>query len=148
VWRGYGIVEDEPREYGTCDFEIGEEPKVAEPAEAVREDAARIWLYMAETHGVALTVEERAMFERWAEADPVSNWERERDELIEGQQGPEPSCSPLIQQASSKAAKAAKRLMGTFEAVHCRKNYGLEKQSRSPQALPCFNNASIRSSRS
>ena len=83
----YGIVEDEPREYGSCDFEIGEEPKVAEPAEAVRGDVARIWLYMAETHGVALTVEERGMFERWAEADPVSNWERERDELIESQQG-------------------------------------------------------------
>jgi len=83
----YGIVEDEPREYGACDFEIGEEPKVAEPAEAVRGDVGRIWLYMAEMHGVALSVQERGMFERWAEGDPVSDFERLRDERIEAEQG-------------------------------------------------------------
>ena len=59
----YGIVEDEPRDYGTCDFEIGETPKVAEPATSVRGDAARIWLYMSEMHGVALSPEERGLME-------------------------------------------------------------------------------------
>ena len=31
----YGTVEGEAREYGTCDFEVGGIPKVAEPADAV-----------------------------------------------------------------------------------------------------------------
>lgn len=83
----YGIVEDEPRDYGSCDFEIGESPKVAEPAEAIRGDIARIWLYMSETHGVALTLEERGLMERWSQADLIDAQERERDQRIKDEQG-------------------------------------------------------------
>ena len=42
---------------------------------------------MAEMHGVALSVQERGMFERWAEGDAVSDLERLRDERIEAEQG-------------------------------------------------------------
>jgi len=57
----YGIVDGEPRRYGACDFEIGGSPKVTEPANEVRGDAARIWLYMSETYVVPLTDDQRAM---------------------------------------------------------------------------------------
>ncbi len=40
----YGIVDGEPREYGSCDFEVGGSPKVAEPNPYIRGNAARIWL--------------------------------------------------------------------------------------------------------
>ena len=83
----YNIVKNEPREYGTCDFEVGGKPKVAEPMESIRGDVARAWLYMSETYNIRLSQEERARIEGWHEADAVSDWEKLRDERIEAIQG-------------------------------------------------------------
>lgn len=83
----YGIVQGEPREYGECDFEIGGTPKVTEPRDEVRGDAARIWLYMADTYGIKLTDPQRQMFETWSEDDPVDQMEELRDVRIEAAQG-------------------------------------------------------------
>ncbi len=46
----YGIVSGEDRLYGTCDFETGGSPRVAEPHEHIRGNVARIWLYVNETY--------------------------------------------------------------------------------------------------
>lgn len=43
--KRYGIVPDERRDYGACDFEIGGNPKVTEPRDEVRGDAARLYMY-------------------------------------------------------------------------------------------------------
>lgn len=83
----YGIVDGEPRLYGACNFEVGGSPKVTEPRDEVRGDAARIWLYMSETYKIKLTDPQRKMFEAWSQADPVDNWERLRDRRIEAAQG-------------------------------------------------------------
>lgn len=83
----YGIVDGEPRNYGACDFEIGGNPKVAEPAEIIRGDVARIWLYMADTYGIELPAEMRGMFEAWSAADPPDELELLRDARIEAAQG-------------------------------------------------------------
>jgi deoxyribonuclease-1 len=83
----YGIVAGEPREYGACDFEIGGKPRVTEPRDSVRGDAARIWLYMADTYKIKLTATQRTMFEEWSAADPVDAFERLRDTRIEAAQG-------------------------------------------------------------
>ncbi len=83
----YGVVLGEQRVYGRCDFEIGGTPRVAEPREAIRGDAARIWFYMADTYGVKLTDAERQMYEEWSASDPVSRWERLRDRRIKAAQG-------------------------------------------------------------
>jgi hypothetical protein len=37
----------------------------------VKEDAARLWLYMADTYKVTVTAAQRAMFEEWSKLDPV-----------------------------------------------------------------------------
>jgi deoxyribonuclease-1 len=66
---------------------LGGNPKVAETREEVRGDAARIWLYMAETYKIKLTNTQREMFEAWSKADPVDEWERLRDRRIEAVQG-------------------------------------------------------------
>lgn len=42
----YGLLADETRAYGACNFEIGGKPRVTEPPDEVRGDAARFWLYM------------------------------------------------------------------------------------------------------
>jgi deoxyribonuclease I len=90
----YGLVADEPRSYGRCDFEIGGKPKVTEPPANVRGDAARIWLYMSDTYGVKLTLTTRRMFSDWSKIDPVDRWERLRDIRIEAAQG---NSNPFVQ---------------------------------------------------
>lgn len=76
----YGEVEGEQREFGAC--EVEDSKGVFEPRDSERGDVARIWLYMADTHGVSLEPGEREMFLRWHETDPVSAWELERDNRI------------------------------------------------------------------
>jgi deoxyribonuclease-1 len=83
----YGLVAGEPREYGACDFEIGGTPRVTEPPDQVRGDAARIWLYMSDTYNIKLTTPQRQMFQAWSKADPPSPWERLRDKRIAAAQG-------------------------------------------------------------
>lgn len=85
--RPYGEVPGEPREYGSCDFEMGTNPKRAEPPAAVQGDVARIWFYMAQTCAVPLTATQRRMLTRWSADDPVDDWERLRDERVEAAQG-------------------------------------------------------------
>jgi deoxyribonuclease-1 len=83
----YGLVDGEPRLYGVCNFEIGGKSRLTEPREEVRGDAARIWLYMADTYKIKLSAAQRKMFEEWSAADPVDDWERLRDTRIWSAQG-------------------------------------------------------------
>jgi deoxyribonuclease-1 len=53
----------------------------------VRGDIARVYFYIEHTYGLALTHGERHLFRAWHQADPVSEWEIERDVRIEGLQG-------------------------------------------------------------
>jgi deoxyribonuclease I len=91
----YGIVEDEPRKYGYCDFEF--EDNVAEPAERVRGDIARIQLYMLVTYGGRLGFNYESskleMLLEWAANDPLNDWELERNKRICLAQG---TGNPLI----------------------------------------------------
>ena len=83
----YGEVAGEASDYGKCDFKIGGKPRIAEPRNEVKGDAARIWLYMSETYGIELTEARREMFDRWTIEDPPDDWERFRDVRIEAAQG-------------------------------------------------------------
>ncbi len=83
----YGLVDGEPRLYGACNFEIGGNPRVAEPPENVRGDVARIWFYMSETYGIRVSPSMTEMFRQWSEADPVDAFERTRNERVFETQG-------------------------------------------------------------
>lgn len=83
----YGEVEEEERVYGTCDFELGGEPKKAEPRPEVRGDIARIWFYMIEFYDVPITEERLKMFIEWDKSDPITEWEIERNNRIKEIQG-------------------------------------------------------------
>lgn len=82
-----GIVHDEPREFGQCNFEVGDIPRRYEPSTSIRGDIARTWLYMDDTYGMAVTASYRSLLERWAEQDPVDDWELERAKRITALQG-------------------------------------------------------------
>lgn len=81
----YGVVAGESREYGACDFEVS--GSIAEPADAVRGDVARVWLYMADRYGVVFSAGYRAMLGEWSTADPISEAERRRHDIIANEMG-------------------------------------------------------------
>lgn len=83
----YGLMDGEPRKYGRCNFEIDRDDDDVEPADDVRGDVARVWFYMSETYGLALTSASRARFAEWSSDDPPDDWERTRDRRIEAAQG-------------------------------------------------------------
>ena len=58
-----------------------------EPPDCVKGDVARVWFYMQETYGVRIAPDEYKMFLDWATKDPVSPWERARNERIAKVQG-------------------------------------------------------------
>jgi len=83
----YGMLEGERRAYGACDVEIDFKARKAEPAPVLRGDIARTYFYMADTYGVRLSKQQRRLFEAWAKQDPVDDWERKRNRMIEVKQG-------------------------------------------------------------
>lgn len=82
-----GLVEGDENPYGTCDFEVSLEDDKVEPPMDVRGDIARVYFYVEHTYGLQLTDGERHLFRAWHLADPVSEWEIERDQRIEALQG-------------------------------------------------------------
>lgn len=85
--KGMGLVPEEPREFGTCDFERDEESDRVEPRPEVRGDVARIYFYMEWMYGVDISEGQRRLLMHWHQSDPVDDWERQRDEAIEAKQG-------------------------------------------------------------
>ena len=76
----YGELPDDASDFGRC--EIEDAGGIFEPPACTRGDVARVWFYMNLVHGVAISAEERIMFEQWSLADPVSPWESERETRI------------------------------------------------------------------
>jgi len=85
----YGEISGEPRAYGACDFEVDVAARIAEPAEALRGEIARTYLYMHEAYpgGLPLRPDERRRFEAWSRQDPPTPFERERNRRISARQG-------------------------------------------------------------
>lgn len=83
----FGMLEGENRAYGSCDVEIDFKARKAEPAPYLRGDIARTYFYMRDTYGVRLSKQQRRLFEAWEKQDPVDDWERKRNALIEKRQG-------------------------------------------------------------
>ncbi len=83
----YGLVEGEPRLYGACDFEVAGTPKIAEPPEHVKGNVARVSFYMRDLYDFELSPGQEKLFKAWSLADPVDDWECERDRRISSAQG-------------------------------------------------------------
>jgi len=92
----FAQVQGEPREFGECDFEsqsvMGKSARI-EPPPPVMGDMARAYLYMAAKYGkgrdwkIKLSREQRQLYEKWSEADPVDDRERLRACRIQAIQG-------------------------------------------------------------
>jgi len=83
--KRYGLIDGEQRRLGACDFEWTS--TLSEPAENLRGDVARVWLYMHDRHGLALEPGELSRFRMWSCNDLPDQWERVRDVRIRSIQG-------------------------------------------------------------
>ena len=83
--KPYGIVNNSLGTLGQCKFEWTRE--LVEPADNVKGDAARVWLYMGLQHGLELTDEQINMFINWTVNDPPDAFEFERNNRVKALQG-------------------------------------------------------------
>lgn len=83
----FGMIPNEPRAYGQCDFEVDFKDRRAEPPANRQGDIARIYFYMRDQYGLRLSRQQTQLFEAWARIDPVDEWEKVRDLKIETIQG-------------------------------------------------------------
>jgi len=90
----YGMLEGEKRVYGQCDAEVDFKAKRFEPAPEVRGDIARTYFYMSNKYKVRLSKQQTKMLQAWNKQDPVSQWERIRNQRIAAIQG---SRNPFIE---------------------------------------------------
>ena len=83
--KRYGLIDDEDRKLGTCDFEWSSD--LAEPATDKRGDVARVWLYYVSKHGLQLHDGELEMYLQWSNDDQPTDAEFIRNDRIRGKQG-------------------------------------------------------------
>lgn len=83
----YGMISGEERLYGKVDMEISFKDKRAEPRRAVYGEIARTYFYMRERYGLKLSNQQEKLFIAWNNLDPVTRWEKKRNELIADIQG-------------------------------------------------------------
>ena len=71
----FGVIPGEDRIYGYCDFEIDFKERLAEPKASIRGNIARRYLYFAQIYSIPLTANEKKLFNKWNEIDPVDKKE-------------------------------------------------------------------------
>lgn len=72
----FAELASEPVQYGACPFQVDFQRQLAEPAQSVRGDIARIYFYMADRYQVRLSKREELLFMRWHQQDPVDDAEQ------------------------------------------------------------------------
>jgi deoxyribonuclease-1 len=85
----YGMIEGEERVYGKVNMEIAFSKKKAEPQESVFGDIARIYFYMRDRYGLRISKKQEKMLIAWNNMDPVSSWEKEKNQIVKELQGDE-----------------------------------------------------------
>jgi deoxyribonuclease I len=83
----FSMLKGEPRKYGQCDFEVIPNQKKVEPSPNIRGDIARTYFYMSNTYGMKLSKQQTQLFNTWDKTDPVDDWEKMRNMLIQSAQG-------------------------------------------------------------
>jgi deoxyribonuclease I len=81
----YADLPDQSSDFGRCPIE--DVKGLFEPPDCKKGDVARIWLYMSVQHGVKIPDDERNMLIRWTRDDPVSPWEKRREQRVAAQTG-------------------------------------------------------------
>ena len=83
----YGNKIPSQGQYGNCKAESDFRNKLFYPKEDIRGDIARIYFYMSEKYKIGLSADETAMFKTWNKNDPVSQWEKIKNQRVKKLQG-------------------------------------------------------------
>ncbi len=83
----YGTVLGERRRFGSCDFEVDEKRRRAEPRRQVRGNIARAMFYMHKSYGIRIYRPQGQMLQQWNRQDPPDDAERRRNDRIQSLQG-------------------------------------------------------------
>lgn len=83
----FSMLEGEKRMYGQCDFEVDFKLRKAEPRPDIRGDIARIYFYMMREYGLKVSKSQSKLFSAWDAVDPISAWEKAKNNRIESIQG-------------------------------------------------------------
>jgi deoxyribonuclease-1 len=83
----FGEVAGEAWRFRGCDFEVDERRRVAEPRPAARGEIARSMFYMSREYGLPIYARQGRELQAWNRADPPSDEERRRNDLIQAIQG-------------------------------------------------------------
>ena len=89
----YRLIDGESRAYGRCDFEVDTSSKSTEPKNEIRGDISRIYFYMRDTYGLTYPSQLEERLEEWANDDPISSLEIDRNKKVKRAQG---SSNPLF----------------------------------------------------
>ena len=85
----YAMIEGEKRVYGKVNMEIEFSSRKAEPRERVFGDIARTYFYMRDRYGLQISKSQEKMLIAWNNMDPVSKWEKKKNQIIKELQGDE-----------------------------------------------------------
>lgn len=83
----FGEITGERRWRGSCDFEVDEGRRVAEPRDGARGEIARAMFYMRDTYNLVIFRKFGRRLKQWHRDDPANALERRRNETIENIQG-------------------------------------------------------------
>ncbi|MDO9520287.1 MAG: endonuclease [Pseudohongiella sp.] len=78
----FGEIAGDPSQFGACEFEVDSSQRLAEPADAVKGQIARIYFYMSERYNLPMSESQQLTMMRWHNQFPVTQWEIERDRRI------------------------------------------------------------------
>lgn len=82
----FGEIKGENRAYGACDFDVGGEPRRAEPGALSQGESARAMLYVRDRYDVPLYLTEGKLLQ-WHRSDLPEPWECMRADLIQERMG-------------------------------------------------------------
>ncbi|MFW3405562.1 endonuclease [Aliarcobacter butzleri] len=83
----YGADKPKVGQYGKCQMEVDFKAKRAYVRDDIKGDIARIYFYMSDKYNINLSKQERQMLEVWNKQDPVSSWEKIKNQRVEKLQG-------------------------------------------------------------
>jgi len=85
----YAMIEGEKRLYGKVNMEIEFSKRKAEPKENIFGDIARTYFYMRDRYGLQISKSQEKMLIAWNNMDPVTTWEKKKNQIIKDLQGDE-----------------------------------------------------------
>lgn len=83
----FGVLPNNPRQHGACDFKVDFKGRVAEPRDEIKGQIARIYFYMHDRYDLPMSRQQQQLLMAWDKQYPVSVWERERDRRIAARMG-------------------------------------------------------------